>query len=229
MNLLKRPGGELANRPLHFIWIVDCSGSMFREKIGVVNHAIAEVIPVMRKEAEENPSARVLVRALKFADGASWITSVPEELEKYEWAPLEADGVTSMGKAFELLAAQLTIPPMPERALPPVLVLLSDGAPTDDYKEPLRKLKELPWGKKAVKIAVSIGKDADDDMLCEFTGNMEYVLQANNATRLKELIKWVSTVVKAVSQPKTNQEAEGAAPLVLNAPPPDDSTEGDVW
>ena len=24
----KRPGGELATRPLHFIWIADCSGSI---------------------------------------------------------------------------------------------------------------------------------------------------------------------------------------------------------
>jgi len=23
-----RPGGELATRPLHFIWMADCSGSM---------------------------------------------------------------------------------------------------------------------------------------------------------------------------------------------------------
>ena len=33
MQLLKRPGGELASRPLHFIWIADCSGSMSGEKI----------------------------------------------------------------------------------------------------------------------------------------------------------------------------------------------------
>ena len=33
---LKRPGGELASRPLHFFWVVDCSGSMYGEKIGTV-------------------------------------------------------------------------------------------------------------------------------------------------------------------------------------------------
>lgn len=25
---LQRPGGELASRPIHFFWVVDCSGSM---------------------------------------------------------------------------------------------------------------------------------------------------------------------------------------------------------
>ena len=26
--MAKRPGGELATRPLHFIWVDDCSGSI---------------------------------------------------------------------------------------------------------------------------------------------------------------------------------------------------------
>lgn len=30
---LKRPGGELESRPLHFFWVVDCSGSMYGEKL----------------------------------------------------------------------------------------------------------------------------------------------------------------------------------------------------
>ena len=41
---LKRPGGELASRPLHFFWVVDCSGSMYGEKIGTVNHAIQSTV-----------------------------------------------------------------------------------------------------------------------------------------------------------------------------------------
>ena len=44
---LKRPGGELASRPLHFFWIVDCSGSMYGEKIGTINHAIQFVDQVL--------------------------------------------------------------------------------------------------------------------------------------------------------------------------------------
>ena len=39
---LKIPGGALANRPLHFFWMVDCSSSMAGDRIGAVNHAIQE-------------------------------------------------------------------------------------------------------------------------------------------------------------------------------------------
>ena len=31
MENLQRPGGELATRPIHFFWMVDCSGSMYGE------------------------------------------------------------------------------------------------------------------------------------------------------------------------------------------------------
>ena len=119
----------------------------------------------MVSAAENNLNAQLMIRTLKFSTSASWVTSTPVNVEDFAWDDLEADGVTDLGKAFELLSAQLTIPPMSDRALPPVLVLLSDGQPTDDYKKALEDLKKLPWGKKAVKIAISIGQDADDVVL----------------------------------------------------------------
>ena len=259
MQELQRPGGELATRPIHFFWVVDCSGSMYGEKIGIVNNTIQECIPEMRNSADNNPNAQLLIRALQFSTGASWITTSPVPVESYSWEDMEAYGLTALGKAFDLLAAQLSIPPMPARALPPVIVLLSDGQPTDDYKKSLDKLKGMPWFRKAVKIAISIGQDADDDVLIEFTGNKELVLQANNATALAKMIKWASTTASMVSAPSSKPmnvasvsapaasasasaasvpaddpfaPANGGAPLVLdmsNIPNPDDFDEGAVW
>ncbi len=243
MAALKRPGGELASRPLHFIWIVDCSGSMYGEKIGTVNHAIQSTIPEMADAAKDNPNAQLLVRTLKFATGASWVTTNPVPIEDFAWDDLEACGVTDLGKAFDMLAAQLTIPPMTDRALPPVLVLLSDGQPTDDYKKSLDNLLHLPWGKKAVRIAISIGQDADDDVLEQFTGNKELVLQANNPQALVKMIKWASTAASMVSAPASRpmnleqinlpkDPSQTNAPLVLdmnNIPDPASVGAGDVW
>lgn len=203
MEVLQRPGGELATRPIHFFWVVDCSGSMYGEKIGIVNNTIQECIPEMRSAADNNPNAQLLIRALQFSSGASWITTAPVPVEDYGWEDMEANGLTQLGQAFDLLAAQLSIPPMPERALPPVIVLLSDGQPTDDYKKGLANLQKLPWFRKAVKIAISIGQDADDEVLLEFTGNKELVLQANNATALAKMIKWASTTASMVSAPSS--------------------------
>lgn len=236
---LKRPGGELASRPLHFFWLVDCSGSMYGEKIGVVNNAIQSTVPEMVDAAKNNPNAQLLVRTLKFSTGASWVTSNPVNIEDFAWDDLDADGATSLGKAFELLAGQLTIPPMSDRALPPVIVLLSDGQPTDDYKQPLSELLNLPWGKKAVRIAISIGMDSNDDILQEFTGNRELVLQANNPEALVKMIKWASTTASMVSAPASRRvDSVGVAAnstnaaLVLdinNIPDPSEIGVNDVW
>ena len=243
---LVRPGGELASRPLHFFWVVDCSGSMWGEKIGVVNNAIQSVLPEMKSAAEDNPNAQLLIRTLKFSTGATWVTGDPVKVEEYVWEDLEAGGVTDLGKAFELLAGQLSIPPMPDRALPPVIVLLSDGQPTDDYKKALANLQKLPWCRKAVRIAISIGLDADDEVLQEFTGNRELVLQANSAAMLTKMIKWASTAVSSVSSGTSNTEEAGStdkrsdssagnsgnAPLILdmdNIPDQEDIDGTDVW
>ena len=193
----KRPGGELATRPLHFIWLADCSGSMSTDgKIQALNNAIREAIPHMQKVADENPNAQVLVRALKFSNGAQWHISQPTPVEDFKWVDLSADGVTDMGKALSLLAEQLKIPPMTDRALPPVLVLISDGQPTDDFNKGLQELMDQPWGKKAVRIAIAVGQDADFDVLQKFIGHAEIKpLQANNPESLVNYIKWVSTTV----------------------------------
>jgi uncharacterized protein YegL len=216
----KRPGGELATRPLHFIWIADCSGSMKTDgKIQALNVAIREAIPHMQKVAAENPNAQVLVRALKFSSGAQWHISQPTPVEDFKWADLQADGVTDMGKALAMVAEQLKIPPMTDRALPPVLVLISDGQPTDSFEKGLAELLDQPWGKKAVRIAIAIGSDADYDVLQKFIGHVEIKpLQANSPESLVNYIKWVSTaVLKSASSPAS--QTAGAVP-VTNVPIP---------
>lgn len=234
MQLLKRPGGELASRPLHFIWMTDCSGSMSGEKIQQLNFAIRESIPHMRSVADENPNADVLVRALKFANGAQWHIAQATKVAQFEWTDLKADGLTDMGKALHMVAEQLKMPPMSDRALPPVLVLVSDGQPTDNFDEGLQALMALPWGKKAVKIAIAIGEDADTDVLQQFMGSNSELkpLQANNAEQLVNYIKWASTaVLKAASSPASQTTS---LPQGINVPIPSPPTANidaadDVW
>ena len=229
--MTKRPGGELASRPLHFIWICDASGSMADDgKIQALNNAIREAIPHMRDVADGNPNAEVLVRAIRFSNGASWHISQPTAVHEFKWEDLTADGVTDMGLALETLAEQLKIPPMSERALPPVLVLVSDGQPTDNFERGLQTLMDQPWGKKAVRIAIAIGADADYDVLQKFIGHPEIKpLQANTPESLVKYIKWVSTaVLKSASAPPSQvQGSDPAAPVNVAIPQPPDPVVAD--
>ena len=219
--MAKRPGGELATRPLHFIWITDCSGSMSVDgKIQSLNQAIRDALPHMRNVADENPNADIMVRVLKFSSGAQWHVSQPTPVADFKWVDLQASGVTDLGRALSMLAEQLRIPPMTDRALPPVLVLISDGQPTDDFGKGLQELMDEPWGKKSVRIAIAIGADADLQTLQRFIGHTELQpLKANNSDDLVRYIKWASTVVtKLVAAPAS--QISGGLPNGLNVPIP---------
>lgn len=204
-------------------------------KINSLNTAIKDAIPLMRSVADENPNASVLVRALKFSSGAQWHVSQPTPVENFTWSDLTADGVTDMGRALGMVAEQLKIPPMTERALPPVLVLVSDGQPTDDFGSGLQALMSQPWGKKAVRIAIAIGEDADLECLQKFIGHPEIKpLQANNPDALVRHIKWVSTaVLKAASAPASqtadSPQLGGNVPIPVPEDPAAPASSQDVW
>lgn len=231
--MTKLPGGPLATRPLHFIFIADCSGSMGGAKIQSLNNAIRESIPHMREVARGNPNAEVLVRSVRFSSGAQWHQPQFTNVEQFEWVDLTVDGMTDMGRALTLVADALKSPPMPDRALPPVLVLVSDGAPTDDFDTGLKALMSQPWGKKAVRLAIAIGEDANLDVLQKFIGHPELQpLQAKSAEQLVKYIRWASTVVlKAASAPASQTHAVPAGVNVPLPPPPqlNPVDANDVW
>jgi uncharacterized protein YegL len=202
MQGIGRPGGPLETIPLHFIWLCDCSGSMAENnKIGELNEAIRGAIPAMRAIAKENPSVQIYVRAIKFAEAAEWHVEKAERLNAFEWGDLRAGGRTALGSALQLVASVLNCPAMPPRALPPVLVLISDGNPTDDFESGLEKLEASDWGKKAVRIAISVEARDNMDVLEKFTGkNNLKPLRAANSNALVEFIKFCSTeVLKSAS------------------------------
>jgi uncharacterized protein YegL len=212
----KLPGGELGSRPLHFIYIVDCSGSMATDgKIQALNNAIREAIPHMQKASEENPNVQLLVRVIKISNGAQWHIAQPTPIKDFTWNDLSADGETDMGAALKMVADVLKIPPMADRALPPVIVLISDGQPTDDFNAGLNALMDQPWGKKAVRIAIAIGRDVDQGVLQKFIGNPELKpLQANTPEALVKHIRFVSTVVLNQEPSIDSKEKDSASPAV---------------
>jgi uncharacterized protein YegL len=218
MNTENRPGGKLLSRPLHFFWIADCSGSMTGDKIHSLNYAIRTALPEMQNVARENPHADVKIRAIKFSDTAEWHVAQPTPVDQFTWTDMVAGGVTFMGRALLLLSEQLKMPPMEQRALPPVLVLLSDGQPTDDFDAGLSALMDQPWGQKAVRLAIAIGSDADLDVLQKFIGHPEIrPLVAKNAADLVRFIRWATTtVIKEASSPATagTDAATGVGALI---------------
>lgn len=169
-------------------------------KMQALNNALREMVPHLVEVAGQNPHAEVLVRVIAFSSGARWHLAEPTPVEDLVWVDLEAVGYTDLGAALRLLVEELRVPPMPERALPPALVLVSDGLPTDDWRAGLGALMDEPWGHRAVRMAVGIGRDADLEVLQRFIGPGELApVTANNPEQLVRLMRWASTHASRVA------------------------------
>ena len=219
---------EASKRQLHFFWVVDHSLSMGGVKIATVNQAIREVLPEVVAIAGSNPEVEMFMRAIKFSTGADWhVGPAPVPIESFVWPDISALGATSTARAIDLLCDQLEVGNMPRRGIPPVCVLVSDGFCTDaesDYLKAIKRLNELPWGKKAVRLAIAIGQESeyDEAELLRFVNHPEVgLLKAHTAHELINHIRWASTettrtLSQSVSTPDT--AAEG---LVLEKPDSD--------
>lgn len=210
-----RPGNTLAQRPLHFFVLADCSGSMASDgKMRALNNAMQETIPHLVEVADANPHAQVLVRVIAFSTGARWHVETPTPIENFEWVDLAADGYTDLGAALSLLAAELRSPPMEERSLPPAVVLVSDGMPTDEYEKAYNALLDEPWGARSVRLAVGIGRDADRSMLNEFVSSEDLgAVTANNPEQLAHMIRWASVHASRAASQATALPNFGPTPL----------------
>ncbi|ALG69387.2 tellurium resistance protein [Beggiatoa leptomitoformis] len=223
------PEGEVAKRPLHFFWLTDYSGSMSGKKIAVLNQAIREALPEIRKALINHPQVQIMMRAIKFSDTAAWhVGPTPVSLEQFSWPELGVAGLTATAQAIHLLADELQLEKMPRRGLPPVCLLVSDGFCTDteeEYLQAIRALDSQPWGKKAVRLAIAIGDetDYDEEQLLKFVSHREIgVLKAHNPAELLEYIKWASiTASIGASQGKSkgSHTPDAVGNVVLTPPP----------
>jgi uncharacterized protein YegL len=158
------------------------------------------------------------VRCVSFSTGVRWVVDQPTPVSELSWRDLHASGYTEMGAALASVAEQMHVPPMEERALRPALVLISDGQPTDDFAAGLRRLMSEPWGAKAVRLAIAIGRDADLDVLSQFVGHPEIrPMQATNAPQLVHLIRWASTAAARVASLPAARDGTSVDDLM---PPP---------
>jgi uncharacterized protein YegL len=199
---------EIPRRTMVLFFVIDTSGSMDGSKIGAVNTAIEEVIPAIREVSDENADAQIKIAALEFSSGARWITSSgPVEADQFRWNYLNAEGVTDFGAACKTLNEKLSTKAFMQEAtgsFAPAIFLLSDGEPTDSWDRELAALRQNNWFKAAVKVAIAIGDDANKDVLKEFTGTMEAVLETHNSATLKKMIKFVSVRASQVASKSSN-------------------------
>jgi uncharacterized protein YegL len=202
----------IVKRQMVLFFIIDTSGSMEGTKIGEVNNAIREVLPELQDIGGSDVDLKIA--CLKFSSGFEWMHSAPVSAESFKWANVAADGVTDFGAACKELADKLSKDKFlnaPSASVAPAIFLMSDGEPTDDYKEGIALLHKNNWFKYALKVAVAIGNDANRDVLKEFTGTIEAVITVHTPEALRKMIRFVSVTSSQIgskSQPMQNGQVE---------------------
>ena len=180
---------EIPIRTCVIFFVIDTSGSMEGSKIGALNAAIEDFIPEIRKIADEY-DVQIEIAVLGFSTGARWLTANgPVEASQFNWESPVTEGTTDLGAAYRALDEKLSIKAfMQPGGYAPVIFLIMDGEPSDDWKSALAELRENTWFNAASKCAIAIGDDVDRDVLKEFTDFMEAVLKTFNIDVLKKVI-----------------------------------------
>ncbi|QDG52055.1 VWA domain-containing protein [Persicimonas caeni] len=182
-------------RQLPVILLADVSGSMSVEgKIDALNRSVSEMIETFGDE--DDLRAEIHVAVITFGGEAKLHTPLTSAGET-SWESMHAGGGTPMGQAMEMAAELIeNREAIDSHAYRPTVVLVSDGQPTDDWRQGLKRLSHEGRASKADRMALAIGADADEQMLRKFLNNPEKpIYRADDASRIKNFFDLVTMTV----------------------------------
>lgn len=190
-----------AARPLPVIILADTSGSMSIDgKIEAMNQSLRDMVKSFA--AESRVRGEIHLGVITFGGSATAHLPLTPAHQIQGIDEFVASGGTPMGAAMDI-ARQLVEDQalIPSRAYRPILVLISDGHPTDDWEGPFHALLASERAMKATRIALAIGNDADEAMLNEFANDLEAPLfHADNAAEIVRFFRAVTMSVTARSR-----------------------------
>ena len=193
-NAMVTPDFDYVGRDLNIFLLPDESGSMAGPRMATLNQAVLEATNELKTAAQQHPEADFKLRCIAFTDKSRWhIGPTPVDINDCSWQDLTAKGGTLAGPAVRMLAEAVTMDQMPKKGFPPVMVLLSDGFIGDNnaFEQAIKQLDQEPWGYKAIRISIGIGKNYDRKMLERFTNRPDIgVLEAQNTVDLTNYVKY---------------------------------------
>ncbi|APU96294.1 VWA domain-containing protein [Sphingobacterium siyangense] len=195
-------------RRLPVYFLIDVSESMVGEPIEQVQDGIGTVIQTLKTD----PFAleTVWISIIGFAGKSKVITPLQDVITFYP-PKLPIGSGTSLSSGLTELMRSIDNELMPttyERKgdWKPIIFLFTDGVPTDDTEEAIKKWNTV-YQRKANLIAISIGDNTNYGLLEQLT---PHVLRFNNsgAQSYKEFFKWVTASIKATSEQVTNSNTD---------------------
>ena len=211
-------------RRLPVYLVIDTSGSMLGEPIEAVKTGLQTLVSALRQDPQALETAHLSV--ITFDTNATQAAPLAE-LADFKVPEIRASGTTALGSALVLLAdaidREVIKGSKSQRGdWKPLVFLMTDGAPTDDWKHGKEALAKV---KVSTLIACAAGPNAQTDVLRELTESVVTLDTADSST-IKAFFKWVSASVSMSSQKVDLTKQDVAGLGELPPPPPEINVAG---
>jgi uncharacterized protein YegL len=198
MTMMQPNQGAMRRLPVYLM--LDCSGSMAGAPIVAVN----EGLELLWRELNGDPMTRetAYLSLIRFASTAAQDPLVP--VDQFTPQILAAGGNTAMGAAFNLLITSIQSDLVPTTSTQrgdyrPLVFLLTDGAPTDEWRSAVARLQGLRGSQKPTIIALGCGDNADGNMLREVTTEV-YLMKHVTPDGLRQYFQLITGSIVSASQ-----------------------------
>ena len=158
--------------------------------------AANEGLGMIYRELIKDPQVveTVYISVIRFLDRADQDDLVA--IDQFTPPQLTANGTTAMGAALHVLVdsieQDLTLNTATKHGdYRPLVFLLTDGPPTDEYRSEIAKIQALRGSRRPTIVALGCGGQVDTAMLRELTENV-YLMPTLNAETLRGFFKWIS-------------------------------------
>ena len=214
-------------RRLPIYLLLDTSGSM----AGAPIQALRLGVEQFKKEIEGDPFAKesVYMGIITFGGEAGFVTKGLISFEEFysEFRPdsLSADGQTPLGQALWLLVESLdkdfrsSVKGGEKGDWKPLVFILTDGEPTDEWREPRQLILDRQTKKVINVITVGCGPRINQQNLKDIAIGPTFNMNNDDAS-FKRFFQWVSQSVRAASKAVSQFGGGGDKPTTL-PPPPD--------
>lgn len=186
------------SRKVPMCLVVDTSGSMMnkdgsnRAKIDELNDNILSLIDYIQNDPK---ASRICDLSIISFGGTVDVVSGYNSIENINFRELKSQGRTPMGEAVKKATELLTIRRTYYRNnniehYKPILLLMSDGNPTDDYKPAAMELTQMVNNRELKVFPVGIGDSFDHTILSEFSPqiNPKKITDASGFSHLFRLL-----------------------------------------
>ncbi len=191
-------------KPLPVVLLLDTSSSMSlggeQTKIAELDSAVRDMIKDFAHE--EQLETEIQVSVITFGYGGVNLALPYTNASKVQLNKLEANGMTPMGTALRMAKDMIEDKETtPSRAYRPLVILCSDGAPNDEWQGPMDNFIKEGRSAKCDRMAMAIGKDANEAVLKRFIEGTENPLfYAKDASSMHKFFKFVAMSVTTRSR-----------------------------